>query len=369
MEDEVIRSIIIDNGTSYIKAGLDNEKTPRVFGNYVGYPKYSSPINIKNYYVGEEAEEKSITKLKYPMEHGVVFDWDNMEKIWRYIFDDKLKVEPYEYNILLTEAANNPRRNKEKMGEIMFETFGVCGIYIEKPGVLSLYAEGKFNGIAVDLGGAVSQFIPIYDGYTISKGVIRLDFGGKDLTEYMIELLNESEEKFYKNSEKILVEKIKKKACYVTPDSHQKYAEKFEYKLPDGTHIIVKDERIKVPEALFDPWLVRQYAFEGIAKTCFDSIHKCEIDTRKDVCSSIILCGGNSMFEGLPERFKNEIKYLSPESLKEEVNVIASPERKFDAWIGGTILSSISTTKWVTKSEYEESGSAIIHERFKKNMF
>lgn len=369
MEDEVINSIIIDNGTSYIKAGLGCEETPKVvFKNFVGYPKYSSPFNEKVYFVGEEAEKKkTITKLKYPMEHGVVFDWDNMEKIWRYTFNDELKVEADEYNIMLTEAPNNPKRNKEKIGEIMFETFNACGLYIEKPGVLSLYAAGKFNGIAVDLGGAVSQFIPIYDGYAISEGVIRLDFGGKDLTEYMVELLNESEERFYKKAEKILVEEIKKKACYVASyfDDEIKNVENFDYELPDGTHIIVKDQRIKVPEALFNPWLVKQYAFEGIAKTCYNSIHKCEIDTRKDIYRAIILSGGNSMFEGLPERFRKEIIYLAPESLKEEVNVISSPERKFNAWIGGQILSSLSTLKWVTKSEYEESGSAILHERFK----
>lgn len=374
MEDEEQTSIVIDNGTSYIKAGLNNliDLTPNVvFKNYVAYPKYSNLIpfeNKKDYYVGEEAEiKKSIVKLKYPMEHGVVFDWDNMEKIWRHIFNDELKVEPYEYNIILTEPPKNPKKNKEKMCEIMFETFNICGLYIEKPGVLSLYAAGKYSGIGIDLGGAVSQFIPIYDGYTISEGVIRLDFGGKDLTEYMVGLLNESEERFCKKAEKILVEEIKEKTCYVADDFYYelKNVENFDYKLPDGSHIGVKDERIKVPEALFNPWLLKQYAFEGIVKTCYDSIQKCEIDTRKDIYGAIVLSGGNSMFKGLPERFRNEIMNLCPEDIKEEVKIISSPERKFNAWIGGAILSSMKTLKWVTNSEYEESGTNIIHDRFK----
>jgi actin-related protein len=103
----------------------------------------------------------------------------------------------------------------------------------------------------------------------------------------------------------------------------------------------------------------------GIAQTCYGSIQKCDIDVRKDLYNSIVLSGGTSMFSGLPERLTKEIKCLAPESMKEEVKVIATPERKFAAWIGGSILSSISTfdSMWITKNEYQESGATIVHRK------
>ena len=103
----------------------------------------------------------------------------------------------------------------------------------------------------------------------------------------------------------------------------------------------------------------------GIGQTCYDSIQKCDIDVRKDLYNCVVLSGGSSMYNGLPERLSKEIKALAPESMKEEVKVIASPERKFAVWIGGSILSSISTfeSMWITKTEYEESGVTIVHRK------
>ena len=71
------------------------------------------------------------------------------------------------------------------------------------------------------------------------------------------------------------------------------------------------------------------------------------------------------MLQGLGNRLKKEINELAPESMKEEVNVITIPERKNGAWIGGSLLSSISNfeSKFITKTEYEESGASIVHSK------
>ena len=102
--------------------------------------------------------------------------------------------------------------------------------------------------------------------------------------------------------------------------------------------------------------------FKGIAESCYNSIEKCKVDIRKDLYNTIILSGGSTLFNDLPERFTKEIKALASESMKEEVRIIASPQRGFGTWFGGSILSSISTfdSLWITKSEYEESGPDII---------
>ena len=375
MEDEEGESkphIIIDNGTGYCKAGLSGEEGPRaVFPPCVGYLKYASrcfvPGEKKEFFVGADAEAKSgLLKLNYPIEHGVVNNWDDMEKIWGHVFTNELRVAPEEHNVMLTEAPMNPKENREKMAQIMFETFNVPGLYIAIQAVLSLYSAGKFTGIVADSGDGVTHFVPIFDGYSLPHAVIRLDLAGRDLTEYMMKLLTETGQRFSTTAEKEIVKAIKEKSCYVALDFEEelKSVEPYDYELPDGTHVIVKDQRIRCPEALFKPAMVGKEG-NGIGQTCYDSIQKCDIDVRKDLYNCVVLSGGTSMYNGLPERLTKEIKALAPESMKEEVKVIASPERKFAVWIGGSILSSISTfeSMWITKTEYEESGATIVHRK------
>ena len=362
--------IIIDNGTAYCKVGIGGEEGPReVFPTCVGYPKYSTGMvgGDKKFFVGIDAEDKSgVLNLKYPIEKGVVNNWDDMEKIWEHVFTNELRVKPEEHNVLLTEAPLNLKENREKMAQIMFEEFNVPGLYIAIQAVLSLYSAGKFTGIAVDSGDGVTHFVPVFDGSSLPHAIVRLDLAGRDLTEYMMILLKETGIQFSSTTEKVIVKDIKEKSCYVALDFEEelKSFEPFDYELPDGNHVNVKDQRIRCPEALFKPSMVGKEG-NGIGEACYESIQKCNIDVRKDLYNSVVLSGGTSMIKGLPERLTKEIKTLAPESMKEEVKVIAYPHRKFAAWIGGSILSSISTfeSMWITKDEYEESGADIVHKK------
>ena len=369
MEDEESKPhIIIDNGSNYCKAGFSGKDGPKaVFPTNVGYPIYPKIGGDKTILVGEDAyAKKSILKLNFPIIRGFINNWDEMEIIWSHIFTNELKVDPTEYNVMLTQTPMNPKENNEKMAQIMFEKFNVPGLYLAQQAVLSLYTASKFSGIVAELGDGVTQFVPIFDGYSLPHAIICLDLAGSDITEYMLKLLKENGQIFSTNNEKILVSDIKEKVCSVALDFKKelKYLEPFYYKLPDDTEVIIKDQRIRCPEALFKPYLINKTCY-GIGITCNDSILKCDIDVRKDLYNGIVLSGGNSMFNGLPERFAKEIKSLASEYMKEEVKVIASPERKFGVWIGGSILSSISTfeSMWITKKEYEESGATIVHSR------
>lgn len=373
-EDDQKPNIIIDNGSGYFKAGLSGEEKPKsVFPSIVGYPNYminsggSNYSNTEDCFVGTDAEANSYKlNLNYPIEHGIINDWEDMKEIYSHIFKNELRVEPAEFNVFLTEPLMNPKQNREKIAQIMFETFKVSGLSFESQPLLCLYAGGKFTGFVVDSGEGLTQFAPFYDGFPLSHAMKKIDLSGGIITNYMLKLLNNNGLNF-SNHEKEKVRNIKEKACYVAldfnnfKDSIKKSIEPFYYELPDGNQIVLKEQRIICTEGLFKPSIIGKSG-NGLAKTCYDLIQKCNIDIKKDLYNCIFLSGGNTMFKGFPERFEKEIKGLVPESMKEEVKAIASPERKIHVWIGGSIISSISTyeSKWATKKDYEEKGMKII---------
>ena len=381
-EYDQLPHIIIDNGTGYCKAGLSTDDGPRtVFPSCVGYPKYQGALYNKNYhdfFVGHDAiNKKAVLKLNYPMEHGVVNNWDDMEKIWGHIFTNELRVAPEEHNVLITDAPFNPKENREKMAQIMFETFNVPGLYISIQAVLSLYSAGKNTGLVLDSGDGVTHAVPIFEGYCLPHAILRLDIAGRDLTEYMVNLLSETGNRFYTTAEKEIVKDIKEKSIYIPLNFEEERVESFSYELPDGNHIIVRDQRIRCPEVLFKPSMLGKEGL-GIHDLCDLAIQKCDIDLRKELYYNILLSGGNAMIKGLSERLTAELKKIrgallsdirvlpkNDEDDENKENRIKKYDIKFAVWDGGKVASNLRDfeSKWITKTEYEESGATILHRK------
>ncbi|WXG43048.1 MAG: actin family protein [Promethearchaeati archaeon SRVP18_Atabeyarchaeia-1] len=371
------KPIVLDNGSGLTKNGYAGEDRPRsVWPTIIGYPKYTSIMTdvehyTREYYIGEEALNlRGVLRLVYPVEHGMILDWQAMEKIWHFTFYNDLRVNPSEHPILLTEPPLNPRKNREKMAEIMFETFNVPAMYVSMQAVLSLYASGRTTGLVVDSGDGVTHIVPIYEGFALTHAINRIDLGGRDITEYLRRLLRQRGYSLVSSAEREIVRDIKEKLCYVAlePEKEMKLAEKVaemqkEYVLPDGEKVVIGAERFLAPEVFFNPGVIGMEA-TPLDESIVDSIRKCDVDLRRELYANIVLSGGSTMFPGLKERLEKEIKELTPEEV--DVKIIAPPERQYSVWMGGSILSSLKTFQklWITNKEYKEQGSSVIHRCF-----
>lgn len=325
--------------------------------------------------VGEEASKlRSLLEISYPIENGVVRNWDDMCHIWDYTFNEKMQIDPSECKILLTEPPMNPVNNRVKMFETMFEKYGFHSAYIAIQAVLTLYAHGWMTGVVIDSGDGVTHICPVYEGYALQHLTRRLDIAGRDVTRYLIKLLLLRGYAFNHTADFETVRMLKEKLCYTAYDLEQEQKLASEttyltetYTLPDGRVIRLGGERFQAPEVLYQPHLINNES-QGIAELVFSTIQSADYDIRLELYKHIVLSGGSTMYPGFPSRLERELKQLySKRVIKGDMEKLAKfkikiedpPRRNEMVFIGGAVLADLMKDKegfWLSKEQYHEKG-------------
>ncbi|KAI4185834.1 MAG: hypothetical protein L6R41_003881 [Letrouitia leprolyta] len=355
--------IVLDGGTGFLKVGYAAQNFPEhQYPSIVGRPilrseEKSGDIVVKDIMCGDEAAAaRSMLQITYPMENGIVKRWDDMEHLWNYTFNEKMKINTTGRKILLTEPPMNPLKNREQMCEFMFEKYNFGGVYVAIQAVLALYAQGLSSGVVVDSGDGVTHIVPVYESTVLTHHTKRLDVAGRDVTRNLIALLLRRGYALNRTADFETVRQIKEKLCYVSYDLEldQRLSEDTtvlveSYTLPDGRVIRVGSERFEAPECLFQPHLV-DVEQPGISEFLFNTIQGTDVDVRSSLYKAIVLSGGSSMYPGLPSRLEKELKQLwltkvlggNPERLnKFKVRIEDPPRRRHMVFLGGAVLANI----------------------------
>ncbi|KAI3388452.1 hypothetical protein SNEBB_009633 [Seison nebaliae] len=400
---------VIDNGTGYTKMGFAGNIHPQfiipssiAIREQFTSSKITSRFEDLDFFIGDEALNATGYSKKWPIRHGLVENWDQMEKLWEQSIFKYLRVEPEDHPFLLTEPPLNTPENRELTAEIFFELFNVPKLYIAVQAVLALAAPmstsnqnvGKsLTGVVIDSGDGVTHVIPVAEGYVIGSCIKHIPISGRDITYFIQQLLREREQFVVDDSHRMPPEQsletaktIKEQYCYVCPDIAREF-EKYEndsnryIKTFTGIHAINKrkfnveigHERFLGPEIFFHPEFVNANFRKSISETVDDVIQNSPIDVRRGLYKNIVLSGGSTMFKDFDRRLKKDLKRVVDERLNEtekitgtkpqpiELNVVTHPMQRYAVWFGGSYVASTPEFHQAckTRADYEEHGPSI----------
>lgn len=367
-------AVVIDNGSSFTQAGFAGQNKPKFVLKTVSMHPCSAGMTWETQRHPTPAEctvGAAVAPRTYPIKYGIIEDWDGMENLWSHLFFCGLKVLPGDQPVLMADSPSCPSTNREKLAEVLFESFGVPALHMANTAFLSLCAYGRVTGLAVEAGAGVSHVTSVCLGQTWRKATYCLGVAGGHLSGYLHRLLLDSpnDPSVLKALKKKTLTQLKKQCCYVSTDyegdlHNQACHHPARFQTPDGHWITLDKERFCCPEPLFQPKLL-QHSSPGLHHLAFQSLQKVPDHARKDTVDNIVLAGGSSMFPGFPERMCLELNALF-HGTGCRIRVLAMPERQTAAWLGGSMAASLTSFQhaWMAKGEYQEHGAAYVHKIF-----
>ena len=410
-------AIVVDLGSSTVKAGYAGEDTPKaVFPSTVGVlakgqesagKKDGGDVEMKDagdgrhFLVNDMSYRRDHMELESPFnEEGLLEDWDVVEAIWDHTLRKRLVVEPNEHPILMGEPVHTTREAREKMVELLFEKHNPPAVFLAKNPVLTAFASGRATALVIDCGGAGTTVAAVHDGYALQKGSTRSPLGGDAITDVILKHLEKRKKtpvkpryefkrtargdgetfdvtdvkcpdvtaayRLFKQRE--IASDLKETVCRLSDSSYDDAANQnmpsMQYELPDGNVIDVGVERYKIPELLFQPELIGSFGLggeapdlknaKGLSQLVLENINRCDVDVRKDLFGGMLLAGGGSLFPQLRERLEAELHDAAPTNVRVKVTASQNAiERKFATWIGGSILASLGSFQQMWMSKQE----------------
>jgi len=398
---------VIDVGTGYTKMGYAGNKEPQFIMPSAIAVKETAKVGDEatrrltrgledlDFYIGDEAMSiGNPYAVKYPVRHGLVEDWDLMEKFLEHCIFKYLRAEPEDHYFLLTEPPLNTPENREYTAEIMFESFNVPGLYIAVQAVLSLAAswtrrqvgDRTLTGVVIDSGDGVTHVIPVAEGYVIGSCIKHIPIAGRSITSFIQQLLREREIGIPPEQSLETAKAIKERYCYMCPNIAKEFnkfdSEPAKYiKQYTGMNSITKKdftvdvgyERFLGPEIFFHPEFANPDFTVPISETVDSVVQNCPIDVRRGLYKNIVLSGGSTMFKDFGKRLERDIKRsvnmrleattsLTGQAPKPiDVQVISHQMQRYAVWFGGSMLASTPEFYQVchTKAQYDEFGPSI----------
>lgn len=371
----VNQPVVIDLGTALTKAGFAGTPTPTsIIPTAVARPTLpralpptgpSPPLPL----VGAAMLPLSgVVRVTHPLRRGVVDAPADLTALLSHVLESELRVSAGAHPVLVTENAGAPRRNREWLAEVFFETFQVPSLYVSVPSVLALYASGRTTGVVLDVGHGVTTAVPVAHGHVSKHAMVRVDLGGQDVADRLTSMLREGGSSLLtSSSERDAVRRIKERVCGVARSVKEeegrwrKGEEKpTAFELPDGNVVEVGAERFRAPEILFQPTL-DGLEYPGAAEAVHEAVQGMDGAVQKQLYGAVVLAGGTSKLRGFGQRLADELRPLPPPATK--IRVHAPPDRLVSAFTGGTMLASLSTFRSMafTASDYFEQGESIVH--------
>ncbi|RWS32025.1 Actin-like protein 6A [Leptotrombidium deliense] len=416
--DEV-GALVFDVGHYSVRAGYAGEDSPKAeVPSVVGYVNEvaETQMDVDNIQAPSQQQRKyfiDTTSIHVPrknmemtsfLKDGMIDDWDIFEKMLDHIYAKHIKSESQLHPVLLSEAPWNVRNKREKVTELMFEKYNIPAFFLVKNAVLAAFANGRSTGIVVDSGASQTSAVPVHDGYVIQQAIVKSVLAGDFVTmqcknyfeeqgvevvpSYLVaskEAVNEGDAPKWVRKPNI-PEVTKSWHNYMTKEVVQDYQSAvlqvfdspfdkemvdnmptIHYEFPNGYNQDYGAERFMIPEALFDPSNIKGVpgSLMGIAQIVTTSVGMCDIDIRPSLYGSVIVTGGNTLIQGFTDRLNRDLSTKTPPSMR--LKIVSSggnTERRYGAWIGGSILASLNCSKgtfqqmWISKQEYDEGGKS-----------
>ncbi|XP_055919214.1 actin-like protein 6B [Eupeodes corollae] len=412
-----IGALVFDPGHHSLRVGYAQEDTPKAeIPSVVGVgpedPETSTDLETKSdnnitqnnndarkYYVDTTYVNvpRANMEIQTYMKDGMIDNWDLFEKVIDYTYSKVIQSEPEYHPVLFSEASWNVRNNREKLTELMFEKYNVPAFFLVKNAVLAAFASGRASALVVDSGATHTSAVPVHEGFVLSQAVVKSPLGGDYLSlqcRQYLEAQGIDLTPVYKVAAKDVVKERDNARCTLRklPDnltpSWQNYMLKsllqdfqmnilqvlenpydervaaqipsVHYEFPNGYHQEFSSERFKLAESLFDHTML------GAGQLASTSVGMCDADVRLSLFGSVVVTGGNTLLQGFPERLNRDLQHRAPSNTRlKMISANGSVERRFGAWIGGSILASIGTFQqmWISSQEYEESGKSQVERK------